>query len=467
MEAQLDERTALAGGDLCALPAREMARRVRARLERPVDLLRAHLERIAVLDPAIGAFQVVRADQAMAEAAALADRDDLAQLPLAGVPVAIKDNVDVAGEPTRAGSAATSTQPAAADDELVRRLRTAGCVVIGKTQMPELAIWPFTEPAAAAASRNPWDRSRTPGGSTGGGAAAVAAGMAALALGSDGGGSIRIPAACCGLFGLKPAPGLVPLPGGRTEHWLGLSAFGPLARTVGDAALMLDVLAGTRNYANPGPPERPLRIAFSARHPLIGAKAVPAVRDALEQAASLLREAGHELVPQSPSYPPTLGLRFNSRWLAGIAQDAEGLDHSALEPRTQRMARFGARLSKRARPASADRFARYAVEWFTGYDVLLTPTLTRGAFPVGTWDGKGWVRTMLGVANWLYTPPWNIADLPAASVPFGHDAEGLPIGIQLVGGAGAEITLLGLASQLEQLHPWPATAPTADLSQVH
>jgi amidase len=432
----------------------------------PADLVAAHLERIAALDPAIGAFQVIRADQAMAEAAALAERDDLGELPLPGVPVAIKDNVDVAGEPTRAGSAATSPRPAAADDELVARLRGAGCVVIGKTQMPELAIWPFTEPAAGAASRNPWDRSRTPGGSTGGGAAAVAAGMAALALGSDGGGSIRIPAACCGLFGLKPAPGLVPLPGGRSEHWLGLSAFGPLARTVGDAALMLDVLAGTTNYANPGPPERPLRIAFSARHPLIGAKAVPAVRDALEQATSLLREAGHELVPQSPGYPPTLGFRFNSRWLAGIAQDAEGLDHSALEPRTQRMVRLGARLSKRARPASADRFARYAAEWFTSYDVLMTPTLNRGAFPVGTWDGKGWVRTMLSVANWLYTPPWNVAGLPAASVPFGRDADGLPIGIQLVGGPGAETTLLGLAAQIERLRPWPTIAPVARASAL-
>jgi amidase len=463
----MDERTPLTGGDLCTLSALDMANRVRRRLASPADVVSAHLERIAALDPTIRAFQVVRADQAMAEAAVLAERADLAELPLAGVPVAIKDNVDVAGAPTRAGSAATSPQPAAADDELVTRLRAAGCVVIGKTQMPELAIWPFTEPTAGAASRNPWDRSRTPGGSTGGGAAAVAAGMAALALGSDGGGSIRIPAACCGLFGLKPAPGLVPLPGGRSEHWLGLSAFGPLARTVADAALMLDVLAGKSKYANPQLPERPLRIAFSARHPLIGAKPVPTVRDALEQVASLLREAGHELVAQSPGYPPTLGLRFNSRWLAGIAQDADGLDHRALEPRTQRMTRLGGRLSKRARPASADRFARYAGEWFRRYDVLLTPTLTRGAFPVGTWDGKGWVRTMLGVANWIYTPPWNIAGLPAASVPFGQDADGLPFGIQLVGGPGAEITLLSLAAQIEQLRPWPTIAPTTDTSQVH
>ena len=207
----MDEVARPVPGDLCALPAREMASLVRDRLISPVELIGAHLERIAASDPAIRAFQVVRADKALAEAAALAERTDLADLPLAGVPVAVKDNVDVAGEPTRMGSAATSQAAAEADDELVSRLRAAGCVVIGKTQLPELAIWPFTEPAVAAATRNPWNRSRTPGGSTGGGAAAVAAGMAALALGSDGGGSIRIPAACCGLFGLKPSPGLVPL----------------------------------------------------------------------------------------------------------------------------------------------------------------------------------------------------------------------------------------------------------------
>ncbi|HUZ51752.1 MAG TPA: amidase family protein [Streptosporangiaceae bacterium] len=456
----MDERARPVPGDLCARTAREMASLVQERQVSPVELVSAHLERIAAIDPALGAFQVVRANKAVAEAAALAERADLADLPLAGVPVAIKDNVDVAGEPTRMGSAATPPSPAEADDELVARLRAAGCVVIGKTQLPELAIWPFTEPAAAAATRNPWNRSRTPGGSTGGGAAAVAAGLAAIALGSDGGGSIRIPAACCGLFGLKPAPGLVPLSGGLAEHWLGLSAFGPLARTVADAALMLDVLAGTTSYRDPNPPERPLRIAFSARHPLVGARADQATRAALDEAAGLLRDAGHDLVPQSPPYPPTLGLRFNSRWLAGIAQDASGLDRSALEPRTRKMAALGARLSSRARPASADRFASQAADWFTGYDVLMTPTLTRTARPVGTWDGKGWVATMLSVANWIYTPPWNLAGLPAASVPFGQDEDGVPIGLQLVGPAGSEATLLSLASQIEHLRPWPRLAPS-------
>jgi amidase len=184
-------------GGLTGMRAVDIARAVRERTVTPEEVIRAHLDRITAADPLIRAFQAVRADGALADAEALGRRDDLGSLPLAGVPVAVKDNIDVAGLPTRHGSAATAAAPASHDDELVRRLRQAGCIPIGKTKMPELAIWPFTEPAAFSATRNPWDLSRTPGGSTGGGAAAVAAGMAALALGSDGGGSIRIPAACC------------------------------------------------------------------------------------------------------------------------------------------------------------------------------------------------------------------------------------------------------------------------------
>src|SRR5579859_3533729 len=222
--------------DLCALPALRMAELVRRRKVSPVELIQAQLDRIEAIEPQINAFRVVRSEAALREAAELARRP-LADLPLAGVPVAIKDNVAVAGEPTRLGSAATSGVPAAADDKLVARLRAAGCVIIGKTQLPELAIWPFTEPVAFGPTRNPWDQGRTAGGSTGGGAAAVVAGMAALALGSDGGGSIRIPAACCGAFGFKPGRGLVPVAGGGPAHWFGLTEFGPIARTVGDAAM--------------------------------------------------------------------------------------------------------------------------------------------------------------------------------------------------------------------------------------
>ena len=450
---------AMSGGlvELTATPASEISQLVRDRRLSPVDVVKAHLERIQAIDEHVHAFQVVLADEALEEATALSGRPDLGHLPLAGVPVAVKDNVDVRGFPTRYGSAATPESPAADDDELVARLRRAGCVVIGKTQMPELAIWPFTEPEAFRATRNPWDLTRTPGGSTGGGAAAVASGMAVLALGSDGGGSIRIPAACCGLFGLKPSPGLLPLPGGKPQHWYGLTAFGPLARTVGDAALALDVLAGTNTYRDPRPPERPLRIAYSARHFGVGVRTAPAVSQAVEHAASLLRGAGHTLIPSRPPYPVNLGLRFSNRWLAGIAQDGHGLPTERLESRTQKMVRRGRRVARRVKPASADPFAAAAVAWFADYDAFLTPTLSRAPVPVGTWSNRGWLRTMISVGNWVNTTPWNLSGLPAASIPFGLD-NGLPIGVQVVGSAGGEQTILSLGVQLEQRRPWPAIA---------
>ncbi|HZG91071.1 MAG TPA: amidase, partial [Pseudonocardia sp.] len=232
-----------------------------------VQVARAHLARIAEHDGELGAFQACDPQRVLAEAGAVDARPDRFALPLAGVPVAVKDNVDVAGYPTRHGSAATPDRPARRDDELVRRLRAAGAVVIGKTRMPELAIWGFTH-SALGTTRNPHDPGRDPGGSSGGSAAAVAAGMATLALGTDGGGSIRIPAGYCGVVGLKPGRDVVPLPGGADEHWCGLSVVGPLARTAADAALMFDVLAGRSRPAEDGGAPWPARVALSLRSPL-------------------------------------------------------------------------------------------------------------------------------------------------------------------------------------------------------
>jgi amidase len=454
---------------LTAMPALDIARAVRDGKVSPVDVVQAHLAQIDRLEPAIRAFQVVLAEQALAEARSLAAHPGLAGLPLAGVPVAVKDNMDVAGTPTRHGSAATPAGAAPDDDELVRRLRAAGCVIIGKTQMPELAIWPFTEPQAYPATRNPWDTERTPGGSTGGGAAALASGMAALALGSDGGGSIRIPAACCGVVGLKPGPGVVPLAGGADSHWYGLTEFGPLARTVGDTAAALDVLSGTAAHAGPAAADRPLRIAYSAAAAAFGARLDPSVRAAVEDTAGALREAGHQLVRARPPIPANLGLRFMPRWLAGIAQDAAGLPAGALEERTAKMARRGERMSRKVKPASADPFAARAARWISGFDALIMPTLARPAVPIGTWAGKGWFPTALSVGNWLCTTPWNLAGLPAISVPAPASpapaslapASGLPAGVQIVAPAGGEGIILAIAAELERLRPWPQLAPLA------
>jgi amidase len=438
-----------------------MAKMVRLGLVSPVELVQAHLDRIAAVEPIIHAFSRLRPEAALAEARQIQNRRPLSDLPLAGVPVAIKDNIDVAGEPTRQGSAATSPAPARADDLLVARLKAAGCVVIGKSQQPELTCWPFTEPQASldGPTSNPWDIGRSPGGSTGGGAAAVMSGMAALALGSDGGGSLRIPAACCGAFGFKPGRGIVPLAGGATDHWQGLTEYGPIARSVADAALMLDVLAGKTSFRDPHPLDQPISIAFSDQHPLPRVHASERVRAELDHVAAMLRNTGHSLLEDSPRYPLGLSLRFSARWLSGIADDAEGLDFDALEPRTKKMVKAGRFLARRARPAAADPFARQAAQWFTRYEALITPTLTKGPDPIGTWAQTGWITTTLAGGNWAYTPPWSVAGYPAASLPFGHDEDGLPIGIQLVGPPGSDQRLLSLAAQIEQLRPWPKLAP--------
>ena len=223
--------------------------------------------------------------------------------------------------------------------------------------MPELAIWPFTEPEAVEPPRNPWDLGYTPGGSSGGSAVAVAARMAALAVGSDGGGSIRVPAACCGIVGVKPAPGLVPLPGGIAEHWYGLTAFGPLARTVDDAALLLDVLAGTHAYRDPVPATRELRIGVSTRHPILGVRPSREIRDALDKTAASLAAAGHRVAGAEPRYP-MMPTQFSRRWLAGIAQDAAHLNMDKVERRTEAMVRRGRRAQRKATPAAQSRFAR-------------------------------------------------------------------------------------------------------------
>jgi amidase len=438
----------------------ELATLVRRGEIAPMELTRAYLDRIERLEPTIGAFQVVRAEKALAEARELELRADLASLPLAGVPVAIKDNVDVAGEPTRQGSRATATHLVRGDDELVRRLRQAGCIILGKTRMPELAIWPFTESEAYGPTHNPWDPTRTPGGSTGGGAAAVAAGMAALALGSDGGGSLRIPAACCGVVGFKPGPGIVPLAGGAQAHWCGMTVFGPLARTVSDTALMLDVLAGSVVCGNPQRPEGSLRIAASSRAPTAGARVAREVKAAVEETASLLRDAGHTVVHRDPPYPFSLGMRFSRRWLPGIADDVDALaigGMETLERRTQAMVRVGRWLTRRgwAEDAAADPLGPRMRRWFSTHDVLLMPTTATPPVPIGKWKGKHWTTTTLGVANWICTTPWNLVGFPAISVPAGLSHDGLPLAVQLVGLPSTERTLLALARQLEELRPWP------------
>lgn len=438
----------------------ELATQVRSGAAKVEEVVADSLRRIHAVDAGLGAFQLVREAAAMAEAADLAARTDLSQLPLAGVPVAIKDNVAVAGEPMRDGSAATSDRPRTVDHEVVRRLRAAGAIVVGLTRVPELCVFGATD-SSFGITHNPWDLSRTPGGSSGGSAAAVAAGMVPIALGNDGMGSIRIPAACCGLFGIKPGYGVVPS-GIGNNAWYDMAENGPLATTVGDAALMLSVLAARPDLADVNEPERPLRIAVSVRPPVSGVRADIEHLRAVVQTAKRLGAAGHSIERVDPPYPvnPAPAL---SRWFGGASFDADGLDRSLLDPAVRRHVSLGDTVRRRGVVRDSDRvaFRSAMTDFFATYDVLLTPVLASPPIAAERWGERPWPRVM--AANVRYAPyaaPWNLAQYPAAAVPAGlHPKVGMPLSVQLVASDGGEAKLLGLAAQIERLAPWQCTAP--------
>jgi amidase len=452
-----------AAEDLAFAGAAEQARLLRAGAISAPALLELHLERIARLDPKLNAFRVVLADSARAVARAAQERLDASETgPLLGVPVAVKDNLDVAGEQSLHGSAAI-TRVAESDCEAVRRLRAAGAVIVGKTNLSELAAQPFTESAAHGITRNPWDTERFSGGSSGGSAVAVAAGLAAAALGSDGGGSIRIPAAACGAFGLKPQRGRVSL-APDADHWHGLTVLGPIARGVEDAALLLDVLADTAFHAAVRRDPGPLRIGLAHQPQLAGVRVSRGARAALADAGELLRGLGHAVEASKPAYPKSPGLVL-SRYFAGIADDADRVEHpERLERRTRTMARWGRRARRRALPRALrnEEKARAALApLFERVDVLVTPMFAQPLPRAGRWGRAGALRTFLGVSPWVaYTAVWNATGQPAAAIPLGLDGDGLPVAVQLVGRAGDERTLLALAAQIERARPWAGYRPS-------
>lgn len=436
------------------------AARVRTGELSPRQAVQASLDAIAARDLAIGAFQVVRGERALAEADAVAERPDLAELPLAGVPVAVKDNVAVGGEPMRHGSAATSPQPSVADHEVVRRMRAAGAVVVGITRLPELGVWATTD-SIVGVTRNPWDLACTPGGSSGGSAAAVAAGMVPVAHGNDGLGSIRIPAACCGLVGIKPGTGVVPCDIGPTG-WYGLAENGALATTVADAALLLSVQAGRPELAQAQPVDRPLRVALSVRPPVAGISLDRAYREAAEGVATALEKAGHHVVPAEVAAPTSAALAVFARWFAGTLDDAEHVERRLLEKRTRVHGRLGTLTRPLVRPGQRERLRATMRTFFAPYDVLLTPALAQPPIAAERWGQRGWLANI--VANARYAPyqaAWNLAGFPAMTVPAGMHPAGTPLAVQLVAPDGGEGLLLSLAAQIEALMPWPRTAPVA------
>lgn len=458
-------RKAAPSSDLLpAWTATAVAESVRAGAVTAADATRYALERIATRDSEVGAFQVVRRDAAVREADAVDARVAAGEhLPLAGVPIAIKDNVPVTGEPMRDGSAATSAEPQQRDHEVVARLRAAGAVVVGITRVPELCVFGATD-SVYGVTRNPWSHGRTPGGSSGGSAAAVAAGIVPVAHGNDGMGSIRIPAACTGLVGIKPGQGVVPCDLGATD-WYGLSENGPLATTVADAALVLSVMAGDPALAHVADAsDAPaLRIAVSTRPPLQGIAVDREHVKALFASAAALLHEGHDVERFEPSYPNAAAMAGLVRWFAGTAADAEGLDADLLEPRVRRHAAIGRAAVDRGllTDGPRDQWREQALGLLSTYDVLMSPVLAQPPLPAKRWGQESWLANM--VANSRYAPfsaAWNVAGFPAMSVPAGvHPTAGTPMSVQLVARPGREATLLSLAASLEKLRPWQRVAP--------
>jgi amidase len=449
-------------GKLVGRTAGEIAEAVRTGTATPADAVREHLEQIDSLNGRVGAFLRVRHDAAAAEAEAVGSRPDLGTLPLAGVPVAIKDNIQVEGEPTRYGCPQTSEDPAPADHEVVQRLRQAGAVVVGITRLPELGVWGTTEDAWGVA-RNPWKLDVTPGGSSGGSAAAVASAMVPVAHGNDGLGSIRIPSACCGLFGIKPGVGVVPSRVGLTS-WRGLAENGPLATTVDDAALMLSVMAGNPALSNVEPPASRLRVAVSTKVPLPGVRVDPEILRGIDRTAKALLDAGHEVARADPPYTQSAANAIVAWFTASTADETKGLDERLLEPRQRRHAQIGRRLEGlgRVREKDRDRWKQRAGEFFSKFDVLVTPVMTKQPLAAEGWPARSWWANFWGNARWAPFPSaWNFAQYPGASVPAGMHSNGTPLAVQLVAPNGGEGLLLSVAKQLEQVRPWPRHAPLA------
>ena len=424
------------------------------------ELVMLYLDRIERLDPQLNAFRKVMSERALVDAQQADGRRGAGdERPLLGVPIAVKDVEDVTGEVTGWGTAANFT-PASKDSEFVRRLRSAGAIVIGKTNLPELAIMGDTEGPAFGITRNPWNTDRSAGGSSGGSAAAVAAGLCAAATASDGAGSIRIPASNCGLVGLKPTRDRIPL-SPLKEHWYGMSVVGFEARSVEDAALLMSVGAADDDLRDSfaSTPDR-LRVAVSTK-PALPTRVRSDVKRVADETAGRLRSLGHEVEQSDPPYPPVTPA--TSRYLAGMAQDAdERVERpDRLQRRTKGFARIGhaiprAVLDWALREDDTERMRPF----FERHDVLLTPVAAVPPVRAGQWEGLGAVRTFLGLARaYPFALEWNLTGQPSISVPAGRTDDGLPIGMQLVGRHGEEATLLALAAQLEGELRWTEHRP--------
>jgi amidase len=457
--------------------ATELASMVRAGEISARELVDASLRRIDELEPAIGAFTHVAHDAALEVADTIAPGDPR---PFAGVPIAIKDNKPVAGMPITMCSDLFGDLAPGHDAFLVRRLRDAGFVIVGKTKLPEMGILPTTEPRRFGPTHNPWSLDRTPGGSSGGSAAAVAAGMVPIAHGNDGGGSIRIPAACCGLVGLKPARGRVSVGPEIGDSFLVCD--GVLTRTVADTTAALDVLAGYEpgdtTWAPPPPApfeelvareRRQLRVGLATNPPLEGAEVEPECEQAARDAGALLESLGHQLEEITPPWSQQNILSdFTRLWapmismttMIGAAIRGREATEGDVEPLTWLMWENAQSTGSLAFLSSEGRMkslARAIVAFLEPYDVVLTPALARRPVPIGEIHGRGpdpWGNYQRSGHFTPFTAICNVTGLPAIALPLYQGDDGLPLAVQLIGRPLSEDVLLSVASELEEALPW-------------
>jgi amidase len=475
----------VADGELMFRSVLELARMVRSGEVSARELVQISLERIEALNPRLNAFVDVDGERALAAAAEIGPGDER---PFAGVPTAIKNNRPVSGLRTTIGCRLLERNLAHHDANVTRRLKQAGFVIVGTTTLPEYGILPVTEASLFGPTRNPWDLERTPGGSSGGAAAAVASGMVPVAHGNDGGGSIRIPAACCGLVGLKPARGRISAAPERGEAPLDVD--GMLTRTVADAAATLDVLAGCEpgDVAWAPPPAEPfasaaerdpgrLRIAATTKPPQADAAIDPAAARAVNDAAGLLRSLGHEVQEIDPPWQieglqELFGGVFSIHIAAQIvysgmvagreptAQDMEPMSWAIHQMTKQIDSVHGVLMTFQLQALT-----RQLIEFLAPYDALLTPALAERPLPIGTLDpaAPDPMATFTRSGYFTpFTPIFNASGQPAISLPLYQGEDGLPLAVQLAGRPADEATLLSLARQLEVAAPWAQRqAPTS------
>lgn len=466
------------------LDATDQAALVRSGEVTPLELLDAAIERIERIDPALNAVVIRWFDAARATAAG-----PLPEGPFRGVPTLLKDLwAHFAGQPlTNGNQALKDVMPvSAADTTLVARYRAAGFVIAGRTNSPEFGSLPATEPTAWGATRNPWNTDHSPGGSSGGAAAAVAAGMVPIAHASDGGGSIRIPASACGLVGLKPTQGRISLGPYRDESNLGVELC--VSRSVRDTAALLDAVRGPGigDTVIAAPPGRPytaelgtdpgrLRIGLLDHHPF-GGPVHEQCAVAARNTATLLESLGHSVEPGFPAAmsDPEFARRFSALWSTnmgvGLARIAAQLGRELVpgdvEPVNQAQADFARSVSgvdyALALAATVD-FRRAVQQWWAdGWDLLLTPTLGEPPVEIGTFanDPGSPIAPMVRAAAYVpFTPAFNASGQPAISLPLHWTPDGLPVGVQLVAAYGREDLLIQVAAQLEAAQPWAHRRP--------